>query len=1100
MTTTPLSSPERPGADLQSFVRRVFKVLAGLVGGVLLLVVLGASLLLWRLTRAPLDITGLSHYVGPVLLYKDPRDSAKNITLSWDRLALKWVPGRHGVPPSLDIHVQGIKTVSGTGKILDHLSDGEAALDLSALWHGSVRFLRGHVGEGTIGLVQKDRSFWALGGTTILGQQGAPEPGFLSFDFSSFEKLDGDHLAVTIEKQGGDPRLLTLHVPQFSMRYQAATGWEGSSELSVEQKGAGKGKETQSHADFVLSLKPGPEGQTLWSARSSALKLSDYGAWVPGAASFLSTIEFPVTLEASGTVARQGMGGSWQDFTLHLLTGSGLYHQDGADPLKVEQADFTFYGRRHREQKNGGSTVAVSVKPGSTLFLRDDAGQPAHFTFTGEMEADDLLAPKNIKIIFAFHVPKLDFAHLPSVWPIAVAKGGRRWMGANMTFGTAENFTLKVTLASQTGWEDLNDTDLEGDLWGHNLTVYWLKPLPPVQHIEAYAHFLSADALQIDLENGHMDVQGSSGVDVPKGRVLLTGLAKPDQTGDIKLALKGPLQSFLTVLVHPRLHLLSRYPVSLKNVKGNIDGELGVVLPLDANVLMSEIGFDSQARFDHVGFDNKVTGAVRDGQGSFHVTSKEISTDVKVNVRQIPLSLSYRDSFERKPLGVVNRSLKAQADVDLARLGALGLNVPPRIAKGTVIARAGYEQKEIAEKRQQGDLTLSLDLTPATFSAIIWKKSRGVPAQLMAHAQWLNGQLQVIDQLEGKGPDLDISGKSIMTQGEVTGLVVSPLHIGRTQGNLTINWPSPRAIRPDYNVFFDGPSLDLSPLLGRDTSSGKDQQKRKEEGQRLPSPKGPVLSPLSLPEGNWAVALKADRVYYRGTKFFSTFLAGAHWSQKTLQELHISLARPYPFTMALEDSSARKGRKSFFLASRNLGATLASLDVVKKLDGGNLKVKGYFETGGRQNALGLGLGAFYGRAELEDIALLHPPAFLKFAVLLTPSEWRQIGTDRLGYIKASVDLGLDERDFFFQRGQLGNAVLGGRFRGVVTIPSRAFEMQGTVSPFFSYKDPARAPFQTQEPTRLKKSFSLTTLTYKIDGTVDHPHFKVSPFSSFSPAP
>lgn len=1077
---------EARGRRAGRIVKRVVKSFFGILGILLILLVLAGGLLLWRITEGPLDITAFSHYLGPVTLYKAPRNDEKNIVLRWGGLSVQWVPGRPSQPSALDIGFRGLETVSENGHVLDHLSAFQFSLDLSSLWHGSIRFLRGHLEGGAVSLVQKGKTYWALGGVYPLTQQEPTSPGLLKFDLSSFQTLDVNHVTVKLEKENSSQEELVLNLSKLAVTYQEKKGWDGHSEFFIEQSHGAKSLKPDSHVNFSLSVHPAQEGKTQWSLRTSLLTPNDYAKWFPDAEDLLSTISLPISLEGSGLVSRQAMGGRWQDFTLHLMAGKGLYYQTGAPPLKVEQADFTFYGQNQEKGK-----IDVTVKSG-TLLLHDDAEQEARFSFTGHMQADDLLSPRHIKIIFAFKVPELDFAHLPSVWPIAVAEGGRRWMGANMTSGIAENFKLKVTLESKTGWDDLNDTDLEGDLWGHDLTVYWLKPLPPVKHIEAYAHFLSADALQIDLKNGHMDVQGSKGIDVPEGRVVLTGLAKPDQVGDIKLDLKGPLPGFLTVLVHPRLHLLSRYSIPLSNVKGNIDGKLGVILPLDANVLMSEIGFNSQARFDHVGFDNKTTGDVKDGQGSFHVTSDEISANVEMKIRQIPLKVSYWDSFARKPFGVVNRFLKAKADFDLSRLGSLGIHVPSEMMKGRVIAKAGYEQKEVAEKQQQGDLDLSLDLTPAAFNAVIWKKAKGVSAQVLAHAQWRNGELKAIDQLEGKGPGLTIKGRSLVTDGEVTGMMVNPLQIGRNQGNLTINWPGSHSINPDYSVFFDGSALDISPFLG----SGKPQKKEIKKKEQT----GPLFSPLVLPQGNWAVALKAGKLYYDRKNAFSTFLAGAHWSRKSLQELHVSLARPYPFNLVVEDSLDHKGQKSFFLTSRNLGATLASFDVVKRLEGGHLLVKGYFSPRGKENALGLGLGPFSGRAELSNIALFHPPALLKLATLLTPSQWGQIGTGRLGGIKASVDFGLDDQNFSFQKGQLGNAVLGGRFRGKTCIRNRAFDMQGTVSPFFSYHDRSKKPLATEPMPKLEKTFSFVALTYKIDGTVDHPHLQISPFSVFSPAP
>ncbi|UMM64470.1 YhdP family protein [Aristophania vespae] len=1047
-----------------------------------LVALLGVAFLIWRLGQGPLNITPFVSHWRPFVVSGSKQDK-NHVALYWDYISLQWLSEKHFSLSALKIHAQGLKLSSAKGHDFDYIHDAQIIFKLRDLIKGTFSPTQGQLIGGHISLKQDPHAAITLDlGKRDNATQGKALPSNKKkIDLAFFHSLILQNFTVRLKKSGDETKKIQLQISKLNLSYESQTGWQGDAALEIQQN----------HKNIALSLllKSAGSDLTQWIARSSFFTPSDYALWLPPSLQNISYVNLPIALESRGHFVRKDRMGRWSNFTVQIKLGEGSLRQDHNAPLMVSRGNFKIIG-----QNDLSAPLSQRVKlqiPQGHLTLRDDNHQNADFFLNGEMKSDDLFAPQNIKIALALAVPKLDFAHLASIWPVNLVEGGRRWISANMTSGLAEKFKLKVTLESRHGWNDIDATGLEGGLWGHDLTVHWLKPLPPVRHIKAHAHFLSADALQIDLKHGKL-ITGKGTINVPTGRILLTGLSKRDQNGDIRLNLKGELPGFLEVLSHPRLKLLSRYNVPLRNVKGLLEGDLGLTLPLDSRVLMADIGFDVKAKFDQLGFYNPVIGALEQGQGFFRVTSSELTAELQSVVRHIPLSLSVKESFAKKPPGEIDRALKVQATVKPEQLAQLGINLPPHMMSGKILAQAHYDQMQTVSKKAQSDLSLSLDLTHVNFKAPFWQKSAGAPAHITGHAQWLDGMLTSIDHLNGNGPALKIKGQAVLNNGDITGLTVTPLLIGRNKGSLTLGWPINNQKKKDYKVFFKGDVLDISPWLAKKPATNS---KKKDE-----IPQKALLNPISLPTGNWAVAVTAKKIFYDQDQFFSNFLAGAHWAEQSLREAHISLARPYKLGVVLEDSSTDPLKKRFTFSSSNVGGLLSKLNLTKQLEGGKFQLNGYFKNQQEENAFGLGLGPFYGKMQLRNIAILNPPAILKLATFFSPTKWGQLGRNRFENVDASATLRVDDKRLIFHNGQLGNNALGGWFRGVMNLKTQILKMKGTISPFFSFKEPSRKLHKEEAITKLKKKLSLTALTYKIDGTLANPHIDVNPFSIYSPAP
>ena len=80
----------------------------------------------------------------------------------------------------------------------------------------------------------------------------------------------------------------------------------------------------------------------------------------------------------------------------------------------------------------------------------------------------------------------------------------------------------------------------------------------------------------------------------------ITGIMQPHQVGVIDADVTGPLPDALALLREPRLALLDRHPIELKNPAGQMTVKLSLTLPLEDTVRMDDIAIQVQAHLDGV--------------------------------------------------------------------------------------------------------------------------------------------------------------------------------------------------------------------------------------------------------------------------------------------------------------------------------------------------------------------------------------------------------------------------------------------------------------------------------------------------------------------
>ena len=99
------------------------------------------------------------------------------------------------------------------------------------------------------------------------------------------------------------------------------------------------------------------------------------------------------------------------------------------------------------------------------------------------------------------------------------------WLTENLTAGTAHDGHFTLTLTGADSGDGLDVTQAGGSITGDDVTIWWLRPVPPVQHAHAVLVWQTPDVALITATGGR---QGA--VEAKTGTIRITGLAGHDRS------------------------------------------------------------------------------------------------------------------------------------------------------------------------------------------------------------------------------------------------------------------------------------------------------------------------------------------------------------------------------------------------------------------------------------------------------------------------------------------------------------------------------------------------------------------------------------------
>ncbi len=1038
---------------------------------VLVLGVLAGLGLALRLASGPIEVTALVHLLTPLPLGGPARGAAPPDPagrLDVGRAWIGWDGFRRGAGTPFTLRLADVSIRRAGDGVVDHAARLGVGLDAAALLHGTLA-VEGITAFGVRLTLRRDASGLDLGlappGREPLGGGAAP---ILRWD--RLRRLTVSDAEVSVHDLLAR-RDWTLRDIGLDVRPQGG-GIVGRLAVSMPLDGR--------QATLRGSGIARPGGAVSWHLALDPVVPSRLADALPMLVP-LRALALPVSLGLDVEFA--GGPGRFMDPSQALLSaelGPGTL-QAGSALLHVEAGRV----RLQASLPDGLRRMATLDLSEAGLRLRaaeDAPGAPptgpelhAH----GRMLLDRLLDPRRIRVTLDADIPRIGFATLAHYWPAEAAGNLRRWITANITAGEATGLHVETRLSGDNGWASLAETDRSGGFDADGLTLWWLRPIPPLVDMRAHLAFQGTDAVLITVPHAVLPVgpPGTSPVlSVSDGRMRIAGLDASHQPATVGLTLSGDLGDLLRELANPRLHLLSAHPVPFTHPSGHTETTVTVGLPLDNDVSIDAVRVEARSVMTGIHLGDVVAGRALD-RASLTVSANTsgLSLDGNGLVGAVPARLHYAMDFRAGPPEQLVEQAHVQGRVSDATLRREGLD-----PSGNVSGSAGLVVDYAARRDGHALVSLGLDMAGLGIATAVWNKPAGIPAEASARIVLLRGRLSAIDALHAEGPGLSVDARAAVSGGRAREVVVGHFAVGRTSGQGRIELPVPAAGRPAGPIRVDasGPVLDLSAVFkGRGGGPA---------GGSVPARAAGRGAAASAP---WIADLSFGRVYVGRTSTFGQVAAHVENDGRRIIQARLDALRPTPVLVRL--SAGPDGRRLSGSAG-DTGVLLQTLGVTGAIAGGGLQLDGRFDD--RLPGAPLSGTVTVGRFVVPDAPLAaRIVRNLSIYGWLTAPPAPQLAVDRL-----VAPFTLRDEVLTLTDARAHSAALGVTMQGGIDLARQRLDLRGTVVPAWAINQlPGRLPLVGRLLSP-EKGGGVLAATVSIKGPFAGPDVRVNALAALAP--
>ena len=1044
---------------------RIVHVLARMAFMLGLLVVVATLALAWRLSQGPIALNWL---VDQLEAAANGGNTASHLRIG--HAALAWEGFKQGIDRPIDLVLSDIAVVESDGKARAALPYAALSLSFSALLAGEIVpraiELRGLHLRGTRA---RDGTFELDLGSLTETIDAADAPGLNATAglTDAIALLSGrlGAASATLPRWRALSRVRLRDASATMVDHAIGVTWQVPALTLDVRRAARGGASAQAHLlldigdqrvglDVHAALPPG--GQRIGvTAHASPIVLSSLASAAPAFAG-LAAIDAPIDL--SGTAS---LGGALDitDIAVIARLGEGHIHL-ASGLLPVRSAIIQLSGIQL-----SGTPMAFDIAV-PHLELAAHAGAPVSVVGVhGTVRLADAMLTAKLGIT----MDKLAFADLGDIWPDgAGGKGTKKWLTENITAGIAHDLDVAIELQAPADLSAVTVTALSGGLQGSDLTVHWLRPIPPAEHGVATLRFLGPDALAITVKGGQ---QSGTGIKISGGKLVISGLSVRDQVADMSADLAGPAADLIGILQNKRLHLFDTRPIEMRAPTGQISGRLVITaLPLEdfLTVEMIKLHGVGQATDLHLG---GVAGG-RDldhGALSFDASNEGLKLRGTADLAGIPTSLQVDMDFRPGGPSQVIQKVTVKGSVAQPDLVRLGLD-PGDSATGSAAGQAEWTSR----RNGRGEITLRADLTNAALSVprLNFTKPTGRAATLDARLQLDKDRITGLDRLMIAGNGIDVQAQVEYALGRPQVLRLQRLKFGPVT-DLTGDVLWPRRDGDPWSVRISGAGLDGSGEFGT-------------HGSTTAAPAREAVGPP------WTLDAHLDRVLMGAGRMVYGVATRISNDGHITRQARVSgrtTAAAGNFQIDIDPTTAGRALRG---TAEDAGGLLAALDVIDQMRGGKLTLSGSYDDSKSSHPLS-------GTAEIANFRMHDAPGLAKLLQAITVyGLFDVVQSADLGFNSLTAPFRMTGDILEVQDARAFSASLGITGKGRLDLARRVADGEGTVVPaYFLNSLLGRIPL-LGNLLSAEKGGGLLAIGFSVRGPFDDPSVRVNPLTAVTP--
>lgn len=698
-------------------------------------------------------------------------------------------------------------------------------------------------------------------------------------------------------------------------------------------------------------------------------------------------------------------------------------------------------------------TKTVSIEPVRLDFDKN-------FSLQAKASVDVSSDARDVKARFI--IEKLAVEKLPLYWPESAGKNARDWILPHVKGGFVDEVVLNLGLSvpmHDIAAATLKDVNGTIKISGTQFT-YW-DPLPPLNKVAAEATFTDKgfDIKVLSGETGNIKLAPSP--------MTITGLDEIDQILTIEAHLKGPAQEVLTILDMPPLGYGKKMGIAPKDVAGLTDSVLKTSFPLLKALTFEQMTIDATSKVTD-GHIKKVADllAVSDGNGTLHVTTKQLSFNASAKLNDVPADVEWLERFapaanETASLGKIKAKGYAQ---DAAKFG-VALDATSSAAMPVDIVYERYPALSKLHIKANAS-NVQLDIPDLSFT-----KAADVEAQLEVALEWGDGKPMRLPLLAFIGKNINVKGQGAFDSAQkLQSLSINPLHLDATRAKVDVARGKDGAML----VNVSGDVLDLRRLL-----SGTGQQK---PAKTIEKPK--EKSPLQI-------NANIGRVLTGATSALENLSVKGRRDQFGWAELNIN-AKGVKGTPLNVNLGPKDGVTHVAITTPDFGNILRALDVTDTLDGGILNIDGKSEPGDYTRTL-------FGHIKLEKYNVRNMPALAQLISAISPDGLAAMLTGNgLAFGDLTGEYVLNNDAIVITKASTTTGSLGLTTAGKYDLNSSHLQLEGQVIPVnFLNQIIGSIPLIGDILTG-GEGGGIFSATYRVEGPISKAKISVNPVSVLAP--
>jgi hypothetical protein len=660
----------------------------------------------------------------------------------------------------------------------------------------------------------------------------------------------------------------------------------------------------------------------------------------------------------------------------------------------------------------------------------------------------------------------IDWKKVDGWWPESVASDARGWLIPNITTGIVEDLDAKTRIRFPKGEKTaIRVEQLGGTFKAHDLTVHYLRPMPPIEHGVATATF---DAKQFAAKIQGGDV---GNVKLGTGDLLITGLDQEDQFIKVGGDITSPLRDALVLLDHPRLGYPSKLGIKRDTASGDVATHIQFDFPAEKNLTFAKVKIGVTASLSNVSlpkvmFDRDVT----EGKLDLVLSQSGMRISGPLKFGGIPLDLQWLENFtDNAPF---EQQIRAIGTVNADQRADFGYETRP-FFDGPAKTDLTY----ISYADGRGRIDANFDLTPSTltFEFAKWSKAAGQPGQGKLAVEMRDKRIRSIPLFDVTAGDLATAGKIDFDDAGRPTLVTMPkLKYGKNVlDNVGV------AFKGDLiEVAIGGGDVDVEPWMKNGEPPKDDATLAREESetQRPFRLTAPSLNSVRIGEGRLLQNVKVE--LYHDPMWWDV--------------IDVSATLPGGAPMHLTYRPAEGGEHHLDAETTDAGAALRALDLYDSIKGGTLKITGTVKDNDPHRPL-------KGRLDSSSFRLVNTPFFARLLTVASLTGLVDVLTGEGFYFDgASARFTKTVGKIEVKKFRSAGPSIGLTSSGTIDLDRQKIDLEGVIVPAYAFNSilgniPILGPILQGGPGE-----GLFSAAYEITGDLPEPKVDVNPWTALAP--